>query len=106
MIALQSTPESPRMPLPNLHDATLLLIEIDWAQGSCKLHLQTTSHGQGSLLFLALRSIHIPYYQPWGPSVSINSCAQPATGKWEIEMQSGDVLQIAADSCSWQGSCT
>ncbi|MFC3531418.1 hypothetical protein ACFOLG_04405 [Vogesella facilis] len=92
------------MPLPDLHDATLLLIEVDWEQGNCRLHLQTTSHGKGFLLFPALRAIHIPHHQPWGPSVSINSHVQLTTGEWEIEMQSGDILQIQADSCAWHSS--
>jgi hypothetical protein len=79
-----------------LHDATLHTIRIDWRAGVCTLMLDAAS-GSHELIFTGLLGIAIPREQPWGPSVSINDVRE-RDGGYEIEVQSGDVLRIVAES--------
>ncbi len=85
--------------LPNLHDATLVKIDFAWQSGECIVtvgrHL-----GQCALTFSSVSNLAIPRRQRWGPSRSINAMVENGKGRFEIEMQSGDVLRIDAGSVS------
>lgn len=81
----------------DLHDATLVAIHLTWAEGTCVLTLR---HGQLSnctLTFTGVSDLVLPRAQPWGPSHSIDSVSQRVNGKYEIEMQSGDLFTIDAN---------
>lgn len=79
-----------------LHDVTLQTILVDWRAGVCTLGLDTGS-GPQELIFSGLISIAIPRGQPWGPSTSINEVRE-RDGIYEIEVQSGDVVSVVAES--------
>lgn len=79
-----------------LHDATLLVIHFAWAEGRCTLHLATVDLGERALVFTDVTEVHIPKEQPWGPSASINAAREAGPNRFEVELQSGDVLRVQA----------
>ena len=79
----------------DFHDATLLTIMIEWAEGRVTVQLQT-SEGICALYFSGVRSIAIPRRQEWGPSSSILKFKESAPGVWNLAVQSGDTLEIEA----------
>jgi hypothetical protein len=83
-----------------LHDATLREVRFAWAEGLCTLHVQTSGHGAQELVFSGVTELHLPRQQPWGPSVSINAARECGSNKFEVELQSGDVLRLQA--ASWK----
>ena len=91
-----------------LHDATLNGVEILWKEGRCLIHLnvwsdQTQSSTPCTLEFVDVTSVVVPKSEPWGPSVSVNN-AKFSDGKFNIEMQSGDIIAVTAKSFSLQSS--
>jgi hypothetical protein len=48
------------------------------------------------LIFEGFTNLVFPKNEPWGPSVSINRVHEPQPGTFKIELQSGDILHIAA----------
>ncbi len=87
---------------PSLHDATLVSVELLWAQGSCTLGLVVIGVGPSELAFAGVTSIHLPRKHPWGPSVYVNAFRTIEPGSFELELQSGDVLCIKAESWSFK----
>lgn len=83
-----------------LHDATLREVRFAWAEARCTLRLLTNGHGAQALVFSGVTELHLPRQQPWGPSVSINAARECGANKFEVELQSGDVLRLQA--ASWQ----
>jgi hypothetical protein len=91
--------------LPNLHDAILESIEIDWEGATAILRLGLVGDPPPKLALVCsgLREAHIPHDEPWGPSVSVNA-AEYAEGSDEgdlilrLEMQSGDEIKLRAAS--------
>ena len=91
--------------LPNLHDAILESIEINWegATAILRLGLVGDPPPKLALAFSGLREAHIPRDEPWGPSVFVNA-TEYADGSDEgdltlrLEMQSGDVIRLRAAS--------
>lgn len=79
-----------------LHDATVQQIRFCWQEAVCTLQLSTTEDGERFLVFSGVTDLHIPKEQPWGPSVSINAGRQVGLNRFEIELQSGDVLRVQA----------
>jgi hypothetical protein len=84
-----------------LHDSTLRAIEVSWANAECVVRLSTADYPDCELVFAAVSEVVITKRQPWGPSVSINTVVERAKNQYEIEMQSGDVLRIAASNISF-----
>ena len=74
----------------DLHDATLVAMEVGWPEGSVTIH--------------RLRGLECPRMEPCGPSESINTVVAPTplpdgdSRRLEIEMQSGDVIKVDAVS--------
>lgn len=68
---------------PDLHDATLEEITLDWATGSATLQMRTASGA------LALRA----------KDVSRLDCPRSTV---QIEMQSGDVIEVHAAAFTWE----
>jgi hypothetical protein len=91
--------------LPNLHDAVLEGIEIDWqsATTTIRFGLPGDPPPSRNLVFGGVRVIHIPRDQPWGPSVFVNTI-EYADGlaaddvSVRLEMQSGDEITVRAAS--------
>jgi hypothetical protein len=81
--------------LPTLHDATIKGIRLEWATGRFEVDLQTSERLM-RLVFGGVRSVVAPREQPWGPSASVNALRRVGEGRFELEIQSGDVIQIEA----------
>jgi hypothetical protein len=91
--------------LKDLHDATLLNLEVDWDEGDlrCKLDVSIGEITRVSLLARGLTFLKCPRQFPWGPSVSVNYVRvdQVDPGlRLVIEMQSGDVIEAQAADVS------
>jgi hypothetical protein len=89
--------------LPNLHDATLVAVVVDWPAGTAAVEVEVVGGRKHTLHASGLRRLTIPREQPWGPSVSINRAdltarSEAAGALFQIEMQSGDQIEIDADS--------
>jgi hypothetical protein len=95
--------------LPNLHDAILRTIEIDWETGraSCKLSVwlrspvadRTVEMRTVVVRLTSLKGATIPRGEPWGPSIYVNSGQlrrDEATAEFSMEMQSGDEILLRA----------
>ncbi len=84
-----------RMPF---HDWTLSSVAFDWTSGTVSLVLRF--HDAEKIISAdGTSELHIRQLKPWGPSVSINEAthhADDAQQRLDIEMQSGDVITIAA----------
>ena len=80
----------------DLHDATLIAVSVTWDDGTCVVELQLETLGKCVLTFSAVSHVTLPRVQSWGRSISINSFSVPSSGKYEIEMQSGDLIRIKA----------
>jgi hypothetical protein len=89
--------------LPNLHDATLVDVRVDWQKGTASLEFATVWNGTVTLRAIGLRELRIAREEPWGPSVSVNASefvpsAVPDGLDLRIEMQSGDDIRLRASS--------
>jgi hypothetical protein len=80
----------------NFHDATLVAVHVNWADGTCTVEVDHWTFGICVLTFSAMSHLTLPRKQDWGRSVSINSFSMPSSGQYEIEMQSGDLIKIEA----------
>jgi hypothetical protein len=81
-----------------LHDAALLRIDVQWAEGTVTLGVRTAS-GPMRIVVRQVTRLVCPRESPWGRSLSINEVRlgdppSSAAFQVEIEMQSGDVLVI------------
>jgi hypothetical protein len=87
-----------------LHDATLVSVRLDWETGTAVLALRTGLPEAPDVTVTAEGTAHLrcPRRLPWGESVSINEVRGPVAhengSRLEIEMQSGDVLEVEARS--------
>jgi hypothetical protein len=82
-----------------LHDASLESLSLHWGSGALELRL-TTASGPCSIRAFDVTRLTVPRGHPWGPSVSVNEVRGPRTvgerALLEVEMQSGDVLEVEA----------
>lgn len=88
-----------------LHDATLLSVELNWGSGEAAIRIRTGDHALPDRTILAsfTRSVVCARTMPWGASDSINQVRGPMPGGdqasvVEVELQSGDVIRIEAAS--------
>jgi len=85
-----------------MHDWTLVAIHMDWAAGHVRIELRNRKSVNVTLVAEKVSKLHVPRLQAWGPSVSINEVTGPrdigGSKQLLIEVQSGDVIEIAADS--------
>lgn len=88
--------------LPNLHDAQLSSIQVDWAAKVARLRLAygwPTNHGV--LQLSGLCRIHMTLLDGWGPSGFVLTVKREQVDEGHhllIEMQSGDVIDAVAKS--------
>lgn len=91
--------------LSALHDATLVNIDIKWAERVTTLIFRVGTDKVIRLTAGKTTSFHVPHVEPWGPSVSVNNLRQLRSGDQlsllEIEMQSGDIIRIEAGDFAW-----
>jgi hypothetical protein len=87
----------------DLHDATLVRVEVQWASGDVTVDLRTgiRKHSSVQIKAASVRNLHCPRFHPWGASASINEIRGPAPledgiKRLEVEIQSGDTLVIEA----------
>jgi hypothetical protein len=86
-----------------MHDWTLVSLAFDWVTGMVTLNLLNPQSQPVSIVAKNATMFHAPRIQEWGRSVSINAVIGPedysiGKQKLQIEMQSGDVIEIIAES--------
>lgn len=85
------------------HDATFKSAIIDWADAKLEMNFALCSSPVQSVVVKAtgLLRFHCPRRIPWGESVSVNEVRTNLENsdfeRWEIEMQSGDILEVEAN---------
>jgi hypothetical protein len=95
------------MDIPNLHDATLLDLSLQWGKTSTLIARFQGGHGQLIVLtVLDVKLLHCPRENPWGPSVSVNDVSStPGSGadlhRIAIEIQSGDTILVEGNAVEW-----
>lgn len=78
-----------------LHDAILREVCFAWEAGCCTLNVMTVD-GERQLVFTGVSELNVDKQQPWGPSASINAARKCGLNRFEIELQSGDVMRLQA----------
>ena len=96
-MARESTDQWP-MGASDLHDATLVDIEVDWEDGTCLLNFRTQERPNCALLFSGFSNIAVPRQLSWGMSSSVLA-VKNTNNVYEVEMQSGDTIRVEALSC-------
>ncbi len=92
--------QSHRLDGAGLHDATLHTVTFDWKAAEATLKLLLMRGIPATLAFHGVTAMFLPRDQPWGPSSCINEAQELSVGTYQIELQSGDVLQFKAASWS------
>ena len=86
-----------------LHDAVLKELRFDWATGVCVAELVAFTDGlqkpsrPAKLVWNKTGEVVVSRRSPWGSSVCVN-CAREEVGWFVLEMQSGDMIRITAES--------
>ncbi len=83
-----------------LHDSTLVSVQFIWTEGTCKVALGRGDLPGCLLSFSGVSNLTMSRTLPWGPSRSINSITRISNSRFEIEMQSGDLIQMDASGVS------
>jgi hypothetical protein len=81
-----------------LHDASLMTIQFDWDNGCCtaKFNGGPRLPGAFTITWSRVTTLNVPRMLAWGPSVSVLSASEPSPGSFELQMQSGDIITVAA----------
>ena len=91
-----------RSPLPNLHDAVLQRVVVDWPPGTAAVECATAADERTVLVIRGLRQVRVDQREPWGASDSINTVYVDEPGGSEvalyIEVQSGDDILIVGEA--------
>jgi hypothetical protein len=89
--------------LPNLHDAILIRMHVDWADASATLELERVPDVPIVLVAQGLYEFGLTHRQEWGPSVSVNTVTSETDSAGrvsvDIQMQSGDHIKFVAERC-------
>ena len=87
-----------------MHDWLLISISMDWDLGRLTVELRDSASTVRVVTAVGVRNLQVPKETPWGPSNSVNSSSievLPAgTKRLQIEMQSGDVIEVVAEQLS------
>ena len=88
--------------LSALHDAVLVRVEHSWSDARCKLIVRPVGTGtlDAEISLGGVRSLKLSHHQPWGPSSSIAK-ASFKDKTLTLEMQSGDVIVVAASEAKY-----
>jgi len=89
---------------PDLHDAVLAQIQVDWISHEAALSFRHADGSVGATVH-GFSSIVLSRDEPWGPSSSVYAVesTRPERGgiRLELQMQSGDVLVVEGASLEW-----
>ena len=83
-----------------MHDWTLVSLNIDWEESTLVIKFLNNNSLPVDIIFNKIKFVNIPKWDEWGESVSVNkfNLKNDATYKnIEIEMQSGDIINIIAN---------
>jgi hypothetical protein len=85
-----------------LHDAVLHELRVDWSGRTCTIYVRAFLSPEREaepcrIRCSSLRSITVPHRAPWGESLHINGQRRAPDGRYLIEVQSGDVIEIDAE---------
>lgn len=83
-----------------MHDWILVSLIIDWEKSTLVIKFLNNNSFPVDIIFKSIKYINIPKWDEWGESVSVNkfNLKNDATYKnIEIEMQSGDIINIIAN---------
>lgn len=91
--------------MKQIHDCTLLSINIDWCAGVVILEFRGHHHENFEITAFNFLEINVPRRLDWGESFLVNKFLGPDEVREEfceisIEIQSGDVIKIVAKSFS------
>ena len=84
-----------------MHDWTLVSLLVNWKESSLIIKLLNNNSIPVDIVLEGIKSVSIPKWDEWGESVSINTVnvINDSTYKtMEIEMQSGDIIKVIAES--------
>jgi len=81
-----------------LHDAVLESVSFQWEECTCLMLFRVPPDNTWSILFQDVTSLAVPRENPWGPSVCVNEFRHDPDGNVEVEMQSGDIIKLHANS--------
>lgn len=87
--------------LLNIHDATLIKIEFDWASHRCVIHFSGAPNaglqGPFTIVFNNVSKLVVPAKHPWGHSSSVFEVRRSQPDKYVFVLQSGDEIMVTAD---------
>ena len=92
--------------LPDLHDATLQSIHLDWVVGTVSISLQVgpAASDGGEIRAEGVTNFVYPRLMPWGPSTSVNHLSTEEVPDGRViamEMQSGDQIEICCRTAAY-----
>lgn len=82
-----------------MHDWTLVSLILDWQESTLIIKFLNNSSLPMDIICKGIKGINISKWNEWGESVSVNLFNLKDDTKYkyiEIEMQSGDVINIIA----------
>ncbi|MBC5765867.1 hypothetical protein [Ramlibacter albus] len=85
-----------------LSDAYLVDVLFDWGNSRATFTFHPDELELHVLIFEGVSELHVPCQRPWGPSAQLVAANQQGTNLFEIELQSGDTIRIAAASWSFR----
>jgi hypothetical protein len=87
--------------LPNLHDAVLERLHVDWSAATVAVELHPVPGDPIVLTAYGVRELRLDRWEPWGPSAFVNSAevyeSAPGQTRLRLEMQTGDAVLIVAE---------
>jgi hypothetical protein len=88
-----------------LHDCRLVSLELDWNAGSIRVWLDRYESLENFIQARGIRKFSLSRLEEWGPSSCIDEVVGPILDgdklqKLTIKMQSGDQIEITAESFS------
>lgn len=86
----------------SMHDWSLISIHLDWIQSHLTIHLKNKQSEDIMLIAERFKTFNISQKNEWGESISINqilnfSILENGNAFIQIEVQSGDLLEIEAE---------
>lgn len=86
-----------------LHGTILQTVAVHWPSATCRILFEPVGVAQvQELAFAGVTELIVPRQQPWGPSSFVDKVLQAEPGWFQLEMQSGDVIQVRASTWHYQ----
>ncbi len=87
----------------SLHDAILQTVAVHWPSATCRILFEPVRVSQvQELAFAGVTELIVPRQQPSGPSSLVKAVRHPEPGCFQLEMQSGDVIEVRASTWHYQ----